>query len=107
MIVDELFRGTNVKDAFDATTTVLRGFAKVRGSRFLVASHLTEVAGELEDLECVFLRHFEASSVDGKVEFSYRVAPGLSRQRLGMEVLRREGVLDALEALDSGGNISR
>lgn len=101
VIVDELFRGTNVKDAFDATTAVLRGFARVRGSRFIVASHLTEVARELEDLRCVFLRHFEASSVNGKVEFSYRVAPGLSRQRLGMEVLRREGVLEALRALDS------
>jgi DNA mismatch repair protein MutS len=107
VIVDELFRGTNVKDAFDATTAVLRGFAKVRDSRFLVASHLTEVAGELEGLRCVLLRHFKASSVNGTVEFSYRVGPGLSSQRLGMEVLRREGVLDALKALDPADESNR
>jgi DNA mismatch repair protein MutS len=107
VIVDELFRGTNVKDAFDATTAVLRGFAKIRDSRFLVASHLTEVAEELKDLRSVLLRHFEASSVNGKVAFSYRVAPGLSSQRLGMEVLRREGVLEALEALDPADETDR
>jgi DNA mismatch repair ATPase MutS len=107
VIVDELFRGTNVKDAFDATTAVLKGFAKAEQSRFMVASHLAEVAGELEDQDAVLLRHFEASSDDGSVQFSYRVKHGLSVQRLGMEVLRREGVLDALDYLGSAAENDR
>lgn len=99
VIVDELFRGTNVKDALEATAAVMRGFAMARESYFLVASHLSEVADRLGDLETVRFSHFGAGSGDGSPDFSYRLAPGLSTQRLGMEVLRREGVLEALELL--------
>lgn len=102
VIADEIFRGTNVKDAFDATTAVLSGLLKLDHSRFLVASHLVEVARELERRPGVLFRHFGASpSSHGEVEFTYRAEPGVSSQRLGMEVLRREGVLDALKALES------
>jgi DNA mismatch repair protein MutS len=101
VIVDELFRGTNVQDAREATAAVLRGFALARGSFFLVASHLPEVAEELGDRGLV-LRRFEVQDGGGRFEFTYRLSVGLSNQRLGMEVLRREGVLEALERLAPG-----
>ena len=39
VIFDKLFRGTNVKDAFDASLAIITAFAKVRGSVFLVSTH--------------------------------------------------------------------
>lgn len=99
VIVDELFRGTNVKDACDASLTVVRAFARAAGCRFLVASHLTELATELDDVPGVVFLHFEARLVDGDVAFDYRIRPGVSVQRLGMKVLEREGVVGTLERI--------
>jgi DNA mismatch repair protein MutS len=102
VVVDEPFRGTNVKDAGDASLTVLSAFARVEGSWFLVASHLIELATELETLPGVVLRHFEATLEDDAVFFDYLVRAGVSDQRLGMKVLEREGVLDALARIGTG-----
>jgi DNA mismatch repair ATPase MutS len=102
VIVDELFRGTNVKDACDASLTVVRAFARASGCRFLIASHLTELATELADLRGVVFLHFEARFVDGEVAFDYRIRPGVSAQRLGMKVLEREGVVGTLERIPAG-----
>lgn len=99
LIVDELFRGTNVKDAFDASATVLRSFATAERGLFIVASHLIELAGEIDRLPGVVLRRFEAALGAETVHFDYRLEPGVSAQRLGMMVLEREGVLDALDAI--------
>jgi DNA mismatch repair ATPase MutS len=57
---------------------------------------LADLATELELLPGVVLRHFAAVLEDDAVSFDYLVRPGVSDQRLGMKVLEREGVLDAL-----------
>lgn len=96
VIVDELFRGTNIKDACDASLAVVRAFARAPGCRFLVASHLTELAAELRETDGVIFLHFEAELTNGDVAFDYRIRPGVSAQRLGMKVLEREGVVETL-----------
>jgi len=100
VVADELFQGTNVNDAIDATRAVLRGLAKAGGSRFIVASHLSEAVHELRGDEAFRFLHFRASSSDGDLRFDYSLQPGVSDQRLGMEVLRKEGVLDALRTFE-------
>jgi DNA mismatch repair protein MutS len=99
VIADELFRGTNVKDACDASLTVLEAFSTVANGRFIVASHLTELADSLEKLHGVLLRRFEAATSDEDLRFDYRIRAGVSTQRLGMRVLEREGVLGVLSSL--------
>jgi len=103
VILDEPFRGTNVKDACDASETVLSAFASARDSRFLVASHLIELAPVLERSPGVVLRCFDARLNGTDVVFDYRVRAGVSGQRLGMRVLEREGVLDALSQIAADG----
>lgn len=107
ILVDELFRGTNVKDAHDASLTVLRTFAGVRNGRFLIASHLIELAADLEPVPGVLLSRFEADVHDGDVAFDYRVRAGVSSQRLGMLVLEKEGVLDVLASIRARPSESR
>jgi len=99
VLIDEPFQGTNVKDAREATTMVLSGFDGVSSSCFVVASHLVEVADHVRGFASSQLLRFEAAFDDGGLAFSYRIEEGVSDQLLGMRVLEREGVLDALSRL--------
>ncbi len=101
MIFDELFRGTNLKDASDACLALLSGFAASRGSAFLVASHLAELAEPLQRLSGARFLQVGAELRDGVPAFDYRVSPGVSEQRLGMLILERERVLALLDGLQS------
>lgn len=103
MIFDEMFKGTNLKDASDACLAVLSGFASSRDSAFLVASHLAELAEPIEKLPGARFLQFGARVEDGVPAFDYRIGPGVSEQRLGMLILRRERVLALLGSLHDGG----
>jgi DNA mismatch repair ATPase MutS len=92
VIFDEVFKGTNVKDAFDACGAVVTGFARFRSSVFIVASHLVELVAPLTDVAGIAFAHFEAAIVDGEPRYDYRLRDGHSAQRLGMTLLEREGV---------------
>lgn len=104
VIADELFRGTNVKDACDASITVLATFAGFRQGHFLVASHLTELADELRNIPGVVFRRFEAAVTGQALNFDYRLKEGVSDQRLGMMVLETEGVLEMLARVRALGS---
>lgn len=100
-IFDEVFRGTNVRDALDATRAVLLGCARARTSMFLFSSHLIELADELADHPRLRFCHFEGELTGDRLEFSYRLRSGVSNQRFGMELLRREGLPDLLESISA------
>ncbi|HEV2150615.1 MAG TPA: hypothetical protein VGR37_24670 [Longimicrobiaceae bacterium] len=99
VLFDELFKGTNLKDASDACLAVLSGFAAAGHSAFLVASHLAELAERIEPLEGAAFAHFGAEVRDGEPVFPYLLRPGVSDQRLGMLILRQERVLEMLDRL--------
>lgn len=101
VLFDELFKGTNLRDATDACTAVLSGFSSCAGSAFLVASHLAELAEGLGPESAAGLVHFGAEVREGRPVFDYRLRPGVSEQRLGMLILRQEGVLELLGRLRS------
>lgn len=99
VLFDEIFKGTNVKDAFEASRAVIRGFARSPGGVFLVSSHLAELAEELRPLASVALRYFDAELIEGRPVYSYRLREGASAQRLGLLLLEQDGVLELLEGL--------
>lgn len=96
-IVDEPFRGTNAHDAADATREVVTRLARHEGAVVFVASHLAEVAPHLGDDPEVRRLQFTAELRDGHPTFDYRLRPGVSDQRLGMPLLRQEGVIELLD----------
>jgi DNA mismatch repair protein MutS len=98
-LFDEVFRGTNVTDALEASTAVLAGCARAAGSLFLVSSHLVELAAELDQHPAIRFRCFEGELETDGIRFDYRLRNGVSRQRLGMELLRREGIPSLLDAI--------
>ncbi len=102
-LLDEPFKGTNVKDALDASRAVFEHLAGAQGSLFLVSSHLIEVGEALEALGSVDCRHFEAREEGGRLGFDFVLRPGISRQRLGVRVLEEEGVFALLRRIRAPG----
>ena len=96
-VLDEPFKGTNVKDAFDATSEVIRRLARAPTGLFVITSHLIEISDALRDCAGVVFGFFEANEQGRRLAFDYRLKAGVSSQRLGMRVLQEEGVLELLD----------
>lgn len=98
VIFDELFRGTNVKDAFDASLAIISAFAKVRDSVFLVSTHIMEVANRLRAIGNIRFGYFH-TTIDGKTPvYSYHLREGVTEERLGMLIIENEGIIEMIEA---------
>ena len=96
-VVDEPFRGTNVHDAAEATLAVITRLAAHPAALVLVASHVGEVVPAILADPRIALFYFAADVTGDQPRFDYRLREGISEQRLGMTLLRNEGVLGLLE----------
>lgn len=92
MIFDELFKGTNIKDAFDGSMLVINGLLKWDSGMFVLASHLTELSKQIDGKPSVFFRYFDSSVDNGKPVFSYQIKEGKSDERLGLIILQNENI---------------
>ncbi|HEV2481926.1 MAG TPA: hypothetical protein VGS79_19805 [Puia sp.] len=97
VIFDELFRGTNVRDASDASLHIIDAFAGIEGCVFLVSTHIVEIAPELRTNPNIFFSCFAATMEGGVPWYSYKLKEGVSDERAGMTILRNEGILDMLD----------
>jgi len=96
VIFDELFRGTNVKDAYDASLAVIAAFSKVKGSVFLLSSHILELTDQLAKLENICFGYFQ-TSIEGKTPiYSYRLHEGVTEERLGMLIIENERIVEII-----------
>lgn len=96
VIFDELFRGTNVKDAYDASLSIIRSFAQIKNSYFIVSTHIVEVARELSAIENISFKFMETLFDNGSPSFSYQLKTGITEERLGMWIVKNEGILDII-----------
>ncbi|HMH20939.1 MAG TPA: hypothetical protein VK563_04145 [Puia sp.] len=99
VLIDELFKGTNMQDAMKCSTTVIRGLIKIRSSLFILSTHLYEIGEELRQFPNIAFRYFETSIREDQLEFSYQLKEGISNDRLGYLILKREKVVEMLEKL--------
>ncbi len=98
IVFDELFRGTNVKDAYEATLAVITAFARKRSCIFLFSSHLIEVAEELKGkVPGIWFGCFPTELRGDALLYPYRLTEGVSDDRFGMYILRREGIEELLQ----------
>ena len=100
VVIDEVFLGTNVKDAFDASLMVIRGFSKSRTSGFLFSSHLVELAENLGEDPSVGFAFFEGTIRSHRAFYEFLLKNGVSRQRFGLQLLDEEGVPKLLQSLE-------
>jgi DNA mismatch repair ATPase MutS len=99
VLIDELFKGTNVQDAMKCSLTVIKGLLKMKNSLFILSTHLYEIGEELKAYPNITFRYFETNVRDEQLEFSYQLKEGISNDRIGYVILRREKVVDMLERL--------
>jgi len=98
VIFDELFRGTNVTDAGDATVATVRGFARKPQSLFVISTHVIEAGARLKQV-CGNIRYIclPTRMEDGQPVYTYTLESGVSSDRHGMTIVRNAGILDILE----------
>jgi DNA mismatch repair protein MutS len=99
VLIDELFKGTNVQDAMKCSLTVIKGLIKIKNSLFILSTHLYEIGEELKTFPNISFRYFETGVQDDQLEFSYQLKEGISNDRIGYVILKREKVVDMLEKL--------
>lgn len=99
VLIDELFKGTNVQDAMKCSLTVIKGLIRIKNSLFVLSTHLYEIGEELKQYPNISFRYFETNVMDDQLEFSYQLREGISNDRIGYVILRREKVVEMLEKL--------
>ncbi|MGN6419744.1 MAG: MutS-related protein [Pseudobacter sp.] len=98
IIFDELFRGTNVKDAHEATVAVTSLYSELENSLMLVSTHIIEAADDLRE-RCSNIRYsYMPTVMKGNMPiYTYVLTEGVTQDRHGMLIIQNEGILDILE----------
>jgi len=97
VVFDELFKGTNVKDAYDATLSLTEALAENRDSFFVVSTHIVEVGEALRERCRNFLFIYLPTVMRGVIpHYTYRLVPGITRDKQGMTIIENEGILELI-----------
>jgi len=99
VLIDELFKGTNVQDAMKCSTAVIEGLRKIDNALFILSTHLYEIGESLKQYSNIQFRYFETEVKDEQLYFNYNLKEGISNDRLGYLILKKEGVVDLLKKL--------
>jgi len=99
ILIDELFKGTNIQDAMKCSTTVIKGLIKIKNSLFILSTHLYEIGESLQSYPNIAFKYFETTVDDEQLRFSYQLKDGLSHDRLGYLILKKEKVIELLDKL--------
>lgn len=97
VIFDELFKGTNVKDAYEGTMAITKAFSEYRNCFFIISTHIIEV-GEILQPACDNLQFAFLPTImeGGKPRYSYKLQQGITNDRMGMIIIEQEGILDMM-----------
>jgi DNA mismatch repair protein MutS len=98
VLMDELFKGTNVHDAYECTKAVVEGLLQSSDHMMFLSTHLYEVASQFEhETKLTFACFITQVRDDGGFNFTYRLEPGISNDRIGFRILQQEGVIALLQ----------
>ncbi|RZS76112.1 MutS-related protein [Pseudobacter ginsenosidimutans] len=96
LMFDELFKGTNVKDAFDGTLAVTEAFSEYANCLFIVSTHIIEVGEQLKNRNNIQFNYMP-TILDGNVpRYTYRLKEGITEDRQGMMIIRNEGIIEMI-----------
>jgi len=99
ILIDELFKGTNAQDAIKCSTVVIEGLLKIKSSLFILSTHLFEIGEALRKYPNINFKYFETKVTDDQLLFNYHLKDGISNDRIGYLILKKEKVIDLLEKL--------
>ena len=99
VLIDELFKGTNIQDAMKCSIQVIAGLQKLRTSLFIISTHLYEISDHLKQYPNIQFSYFETEVNQKELLFHYQLKKGVSQDRIGYLILEREGVVALLDQL--------
>ncbi|QEC45693.1 MutS-related protein [Pseudobacter ginsenosidimutans] len=97
LMFDELFKGTNVKDAYDGTLAVTKAFADYTECLFVVSTHIIEVGEALEGSSNIRFTYMPTVMEGSRPRYTYKLQEGITEDRQGMMIIRNEGILELLQ----------
>lgn len=98
IIFDELFRGTNVKDAYEATIALTDAFSEKRNCKFVISTHIVEAGEVLKQRRTNINFLYLPTKMEGtRPVYTYRLEQGITEDRHGMIIINNEGILELLE----------
>jgi DNA mismatch repair protein MutS len=97
VLMDELFKGTNVHDAYECTRAVMDGLLHHQNHMMILSTHLYEVAQQFSSNKDILFSYFVTNMAEnGGYEFTFELKQGISNDRIGYRILQKEGVIDLL-----------
>lgn len=97
VLMDELFKGTNVHDAYECAQAVIQALVKSKTNIMALSTHLYELGQQFEEQSNIQFKYCETTlGADQHFHFTYQLKEGVSNDRIGYIVLQKEGVLDLL-----------
>ena len=98
VLFDELFKGTNVKDAYDGTLAVTEAFSRYRNCAFIISTHIVEAGEALrkrrDNLRFAYL---PTALENGRPRYPYVLQEGIAADRVGMMIIENEGIIDLIK----------
>ena len=101
VLIDELFKGTNIIDAMKCSTKVIEGLQALKQSLCILSTHLYEISDPLKAYPHIQFCYFETTVIDKNLLFNYTLKKGVSQDRIGYLILEREGVVDLIERINT------
>lgn len=102
IMLDEIFKGTNYQDAYEATLKLIESMTGIENSLFFISTHITDLALVLEKNDRIALKYLATQRHETEgVSFSYKLADGIATEKLGMWFLQRERVFETFQAVKS------
>jgi DNA mismatch repair protein MutS len=96
IIFDELFKGTNVKDAYDATLAVSEAFGENRNCAFIISTHIIEAGKELQRCPNFQFAYLPTIMKGAVPSYTYTLQEGISSDRHGMMIIQNEGIIETI-----------
>jgi DNA mismatch repair ATPase MutS len=101
VLIDELFKGTNIIDAMKCSTKVIEGLQALKQSFCILSTHLYEISEPLKVYPHIQFCYFETAVIGKTLLFNYTLKKGVSQDRLGYLILEREGVVELIERINT------
>lgn len=102
IVFDELFKGTNYQDTFDASSEVIRQLKNIPDPYVILSSHIIELTDQFDGAN-QFVAKCMQTDIDeeGFPHFTYRLTNGVAKEKLGMWLLKRSGLFEEMSAKSS------
>jgi DNA mismatch repair protein MutS len=96
VLFDELFKGTNVKDAYDGTLAVTEAFSTYRRCAFIISTHIVEAGEVLRSRDNLRFAYLPTVLENGRPSYPYKLEEGIAADRVGMMIIENEKIIDII-----------